>query len=511
MRENLAEVLARRETGGHGAAQLAAAIARGELSAIEAVEATIARIDALDARVHAVVHRRYEEAREEARAADRARAAGQPLGPLHGVPITLKECLDLAGTPSTFGLPSRRGAVATVDETHVRRLRQAGAIVVAKTNVAQLLAYIETDNPLFGRTDNPHDPTRSAGGSSGGEGALVGGGASPLGIGTDIGGSVRVPAAFCGAWALKPTSGRCDDLGRFSIPVGQRTVPSQVGLLGQSVADLWLGLEVLNGGKRPAPDGTLAPAMPLLDPVAPSRLRVAWFDDDGTFTPSPAVRRAVREAAAALEARGATVRRFTPPDVGRARDLFFGLLAADGFAGCRRALGRDARDPRVAQIEFAARHKWLVDVLLSLSGRGRSKREIVANYGRTDTDHYWQLVEATLDYRVQFERAVGDADVLLGPATALPAFRHGAAAELALAGAYTCLYNLLGWPAGVAPTTRVREGEESDRPPSRDKMDAAARETERGSTGLPVAVQLAARPWREDLVLSAMAALEPRS
>jgi fatty acid amide hydrolase len=202
---------------------------------------------------------------------------------------------------------------------------------------------------------------------------------------------------------------------------------------------------------------------------------------------------------------------WSPPDVGHARDLFYGLLAADRFAGCRRALGRDRRDPRIAKMEMAGKSPRLVNAILGLSGRGRLKREVVANYAHADTDNYWRLVEATIDYRERFHQSLGDCDVILCPATALPAFRHGAAEELALAGAYTCLYNVLGWPAGVLPVTRVGKSEESDRPPSRDVMDCAARETERGSAGLPIAVQVVARPWREDLVLAAMRAIESRA
>jgi fatty acid amide hydrolase len=250
--------------------------------------------------------------------------------------------------------------------------------------------------------------------------------------------------------------------------------------------------------------------MPLGDPAAvdTSRLRVAYYDDDKTFTPSPAIRRAVAESAATLAARGATVTRWSPPDVSQALDLFFAVLAADGFAGARRTLGRDKRDRRIALMEMAMRRTGLVRLLLRASGRRRLKTEVVANYGRTDTDHYWQLVERILDYRQGFLQVMQGFDVILCPAASLPAFRHGAVEELILAGAYTCLYNVLGWPAGVVPVTRVRPGEESDRPPSNDRMDRAAIDTERGSAGLPVAVQIAARPWREDLVLATMAALE---
>jgi fatty acid amide hydrolase len=215
----------------------------------------------------------------------------------------------------------------------------------------------------------------------------------------------------------------------------------------------------------------------------------------------------VREAVAKLEARGARVQKWNPPDIEQARALVFGLLSADGFAGFARGLGRDPRDPRIQKIEMAATKTRLVSWALAASGRKRLRREIVAHYGHNDADHYFQLVEATLDYRARVLEAFAQYDVVVCPATSLPAFRHGAVEELVLAGAYTCLYNLLGWPAGVVPATRVRAGEESDRPSSRDPMDRAAAETERGSAGLPIGVQVAARPWREDLVLACMHAL----
>src|SRR6185436_9023375 len=352
-----------------GAVELAARIARGEVRAADAVEAYVARLEAVNPRLNALVVPRFAQARAEARDVDRRRAAGEPLGPLAGVPVTIKESLALAGTPSSFGVDVApwKDQLAAEDELHVARLRAAGAIVLGKTNVGQLLFMVETDNPLYGRTNHPQSAERSPGGSSGGEGALLAAQASALGLGTDLGGSVRVPAAFCGVVALKPTTGRCDDLGRGSCPVGQRTIASQVGVLGRSVADVACGLEVVNGGARPALTGTLAPAMPLLDPQAVdlSRLRVAWFDDDGTFRPAPAARRAVAEAVAALEKRGARTTRFTPPDPEQARNLFYGLLAADGGAGIRRTLGRGKRDGRIAKMVMAMQSKGLVDVILS--------------------------------------------------------------------------------------------------------------------------------------------------
>jgi Asp-tRNA(Asn)/Glu-tRNA(Gln) amidotransferase A subunit family amidase len=240
------------------ASQIARQIASGALSAAEVVEAHIARIERVNGRLNALIAPRYEAARAEARAADQQRQAGRELGPLHGVPVTIKESLDIAGAASTFGVPGRRAHQAAHDEAHVARLRAAGAIVLGKTNVAQLLMYYESDNPLYGRTCNPWDTQRSPGGSSGGEAAIIAAGGSALGLGTDIGGSVRIPAHFCGIASLKPTAGRTPDMGRYSVPVGQRAVPSQVGVLARHVEDVALGLRVI--GDAPAqPDEPFAP------------------------------------------------------------------------------------------------------------------------------------------------------------------------------------------------------------------------------------------------------------
>jgi fatty acid amide hydrolase len=210
---------------------------------------------------------------------------------------------------------------------------------------------------------------------------------------------------------------------------------------------------------------------------------------------------------------GAEVVDWTPPDVPYAMDLFIGILSADRFSGCRRTLGANPRDRRIAKIErIAARSRPTVqamNALLGLTGR-RGLQRIARNYGFSDTDHYWQLCEAQLAYQRRFAAALAAdrLDVVLAPACALPAWRHGATEELVVAGGYTVLYNLLGYPTGVVPFTEVRRGEESARPLSRDPMERTARATEEGSAGLPVGVQVIARPWREHVVLSTMAALE---
>jgi fatty acid amide hydrolase len=260
------------------ATEMASKVGIGDISAHELVEAHIARIEAVNPKLNAVVVKRYDAARSEARDIDRRRVAGEALPPLAGVPITIKECLDFEGTASTFGLPSRRDAIAASDEPHVARLRQAGAIVLGKTNVAQLLMFVECDNPIYGRTNNPWNLDRTCGGSSGGEGAIIAAGGSALGLGTDIGGSCRYPAAFCGIVGFKATAGRMPDRGRYSMSFGQQAIASQVGLLARNVDDIAAGLSVADGA-RPT---SLEPQMPLGSPASV---------DPGTLCVVPCARR----------------------------------------------------------------------------------------------------------------------------------------------------------------------------------------------------------------------------
>jgi fatty acid amide hydrolase len=496
------------------AVELAARIASSSLSSVEVVEAHIEQIERVNTALNAVVLKRYERAREEARIADARRSAGGPLPPLLGVPVTLKESLDLEGTPSTFGLPSRAAQPSPKDDLYVGRLREAGAIVLGKTNVSQLLLFIESDNPVYGRTNNPWNLERSPGGSSGGQAAIIAAGGSPLGLATDIGGSIRVPAALCGIAGFKATSGRLPDPGRFSSPIGQRAVVSQVGVLARDIEDVALALGILNEGRNP--DCELP--IPLSDPrtVVLSRLKVGFYTEDGTLKPAPAVARAVREAAIVLEGMGAHVTEWSPPDAARALDLFLGILSADGGRCAKRSLGGDKRDRRIAVLEkISSMPKPLVSAValaLKLSGRRRMSA-LMKNFGYRDADHFFQLVEAQMDYQERFRAALdsdpaGPFDLVLCPACALPAFRHGASEELLVAGAYACLYNLLGYPTGVVPFTRVRSGEEIGRQPSSDPMEQKAYLAEKGSAGLPIGVQVVARPWREHVALAAMSAIQ---
>jgi fatty acid amide hydrolase len=495
-----------------GASELARLIARGELSAREAVEAHVRRIEEVNGRLNALVVPRFDEAVAEADAADAARSRGAALGSLHGVPVTIKECIDLAGHPSTAGVVARTGQLAGEDAPIVRRLRGAGAIVLGKTNDAQLLLFVETDNPVYGRTSNPWRDDRSAGGSSGGEAAIVAARGSPLGIGTDIAGSVRVPAHACGIHALKPTAGRLPLRGTGEIFRGQEAVLDAPGPLARTVADLEVALTVLAGDASGDP---AVPPVPLGDPAAVriSDLRIAIYEDDGFFPPAPALRRAVREAAAALQARGARIETWRPPAIRDAVALYYALLGADGAAGLKRRLAKTPVDRRVGFIVRAAGLPPVLRAAVSGSMRrlGQELSATVAgSWGRRSVSELWSLVDARARYRSRFlaELDAGGFDAILCPPSPLPALTHGASHDLGPGFTYTLLYNLLGLPAGVVAATRVRAGEESDRTPGKDRALRAAARVEEGSVGLPIGVQVAGRWWREDVVLAVMGALE---
>jgi fatty acid amide hydrolase len=489
-------------------------IARGELSAREVLEAHVRRIEAVNPRLNAVVVPLFDQARAAAKEADEARERGKPLGPLHGVPITIKEMLDVAGTPTTLGLATRAGTNAAADGPLVGRLRRAGAVILGKTNVPQLGMIYETDNPLYGRTNNPWNLDRVPGGSSGGEAAIIAAGGSPLGLGSDGGGSIRHPCHCCGIHGFKPTSGRLTILDQ----VPYRNYPGefiQPGPMARHVADLDLALRLLAAPGQEAFDPTIAPApWPDSSAVRIAGLRVGTYTYDGLFTVSPALRRAVEEASAALRERGAEVEEFQPPNVGEAWRIYVGRMYADGGAFLREVVRGSKVDWRVRQMLLGVGvptvlrrpMRWLFERM----GRRFEARLYRAIPRRTlSVTGYWRLLEDQAAYRTRFLAALdaGRFDALLCPPNGLPALTHGCYYG-AVGGSYTLLYNLLGMPAGVVAATRVRPGEESDRVPGKDALEAAARAVEQGSAGLPVGVQVVARHWREDVALAVMAALE---
>jgi fatty acid amide hydrolase len=495
------------------AEQILERIAAGEISASDVTQIYIARIERVNPRINAIVVPMFDQARADAAAVDAARKRGEPLGPLAGLPITVKESFHVAGTPTTVGLTARASHKAPADAFHIARMRAAGAVVLGKTNVPQLVMSNDSQNPLYGRTKNPWNLERSAGGSSGGEAAAIAAGCSPLGIGSDIGGSVRLPANVCGICALKPTSGRLTMAGHLDVVPGQETILAQPGPMARFVGDLDMAFRFLCTPEQSLVDPTIPPVPPAAE-GALTRLRVGFYTNNGVLAPAPAVARAVREAADALRGRGLEVEEWQPPDMTEAFELWLGLLMADGSAHLRQLCAGSKMDA-VQRRTFAAGrwpHRFLASVvapILRASGQ-RHTADAVRSIGRRSARDYWRLTKRRTQYRTKFLTAMarGGFDAILCPVDALPAMIPGRSEDLIHALSYSATYNLLGMPGGAVAATRIRPGEESNRPESRDVVERAARETEKGSTGLPVGVQVVARHWREDIVLSLMRLLE---
>ena len=305
----------------------------GECSARELTERTIARIEAVNGALNAAVAIAPERSLAAAEEADRRRATGTDLPQLLGLPITVKETLDVAGWPTTYGSFAAPAEPAKADATAVRRLREQGAIVVAKTNVPEASSAAETDNARFGRTNNPWDLERSPGGSSGGEAALLGADASIVGVGVDGGCLIRLPSHFCGTVGIRATAGRVPETG---LRPGTRATGmldlACVGPMARRVEDLQLLLPLMSGAD--GIDPFAPPIPPPLEAPCDLELRVGHYCSDPLTTPTEATRQAVREAAAAIGA----AEEIEPPDLATATELVFEAIGADGGAHIKRAI-----------------------------------------------------------------------------------------------------------------------------------------------------------------------------
>ena len=483
------------------AQQVAHGIASREFSAREVVSACIQRIEANHAAINAVVVRQFEHALQEAELADVACSRGDPLGPLHGVPITIKESFDLTGTPTTAGLTHRADHRARTDAAVVARLRRAGAIVLGKTNVSQLLLHDACSNPLYGQTNNPWDLGRSPGASSGGEAAVLAIGGSALGLGSDIGGSVRLPANACGVASLKPTSGRLPGDGHIALFPAQESLMAQPGPLARSVKDLLLAMRVLTS-TDPRPFKTL-------DPAAVRSLRIGFYTDNGIIAPSPAIRRTVTMAARALDAQGFSVREWQPPNAELMWWVYMALLLTGGLVKAREV-------SRGSKLSWSVRQMLLTGMLPGVSFRIARALLSIAGQSRMAegigycAETYDQALKRREHVCSDFMNALDAAriDAILCPVFPTPALRHRVSPFISDGLTYTAIYNLLGVPAGVVAASRVGDAEESDRRPGLSLAGRAARNVEAGSVGLPVGVQVIARHGREDIVLGVMMLLE---
>lgn len=450
------------------ATRLARAIRNKEISSTELVNACLQRIEAVNPSLNAVVQLAADSALKQARAADESLARGQINGPLHGVPITLKDNIEAAGIICTGGTQGRADYIPQKDATVVARLRAAGAIVLGKTNLPEFCQAYESDNVLYGRTNNPYNLAHTSGGSSGGEAAIIAAGGSPLGLGTDGGGSLRWPAHCCGIASIKPTTGRMARTGHVPSPGGLLDSFWQGGPLSRYVEDLYLGLKIISGVDWHDP--AVVP-MPLLNPdeVNLKALRLAVHTDNGIVSPTPETEAAVKAAASALAETGLAVVEERPPVIDQTHEIYYGLLCADGGAGMEGLLQRCGT---------TRPHPFMQRLQAVRKARALTTAQLTALVFWLDT-----FRSAMLSFMENY-------DVILCPVSSHPAVAHGAtfAPEEELPGyapifSYTMTYNMTGWPGVV-----VRVGTSPE--------------------GLPIGVQIVARPWREDVALAVARQLE---
>ena len=451
------------------AVSIAERIRNKELSPVEVVDAHLAHIEKLNPRLNAFVQIDVERARHDARAAEEAAVRGEKLGPLHGVPISIKSSIEVAGLRCESGTKLRAGFVASQDAPLVSRLRKAGAIILGNTNTPELLMAWETDNLLYGRSNNPWDLSRTPGGSSGGEAAAIASGCSAGGVGSDGGGSIRVPAHFSGICGLKPTPGRIPATGHFPTSVGPFALLGVVGPMARTVADLKVLFQVMQGpdygDSSSAPVTLRWPSQGEL-----KNLRIGYFEDDGRTPVTPETHTAVRTAAEALKHAGFDVRPFRPEGLEQARRLwwqFFGI--AGGMLLRPMTEGREADlSPILKQLL-----SWVAAE--------------PPHTGQTLLDT-WVMRDAL---RIEIFSQMREYPILLCPVSSIPAFRHGERSwkidgqtvQYLDAWSYTEWFNLLGTPAAAIPISQSNEG-------------------------LPIGVQIVARPWEEELVLAVAAELE---
>jgi amidase len=434
--------------------QLADLIRRREVSSLEVVNACLTRIEYVNPKLNAVVMLIANDARAQARVADQMMANNDAVGPLHGVPMTIKDSLDTAGVVTTAGTLGRKNFIPKEDATVVKRLKAAGAILLGKTNTPELTCAWETNNSVYGVTNNPWNPNLSCGGSSGGAGAIVAAGGVPFDIGSDTGGSIRLPSYFCGITGIKPTSGRVPRTGHIIGAEGHLQALTTLGPLARSVEDLSLILAVIAGPDWR--DASVVP-MPLGDPaqVKVKGLRVAMHTDNGAYALHPDVAKVVKDTAKALESCGVLIESKRPVALDDVIKIDADLYRADGSASLQRILDQSGtKEPSPL-------------MLIALDQKAMTSGDMAAAIERWDA------------WRGRMLQFLENYDAILCPPCAFAELPHGASSvgDANSAFSYTYAYNMTGWPAAV-----VRAGT--------------------SSTGQPIGVQIVGKPWREDVVLA---------
>jgi len=460
------------------AREIAALIRRNAVSPVEVARTHLDRIERLNPKLNAFVDYKPEAVLAQARDAEKAVLRGDDLGPLHGVPVSIKSSIDVAGHRCEAGTRLRAGHIAAEDAPLVARLRAAGAVILGVTNTPELLMAWETDNLLYGRTNNPWDLTRTAGGSSGGEAAAIAAGLSAGGVGSDGGGSIRVPAHFCGMCGLKPTPGRIPSTGHFPKSGGPFALLGVVGPMARTVKDLRTLFAVMagwdDGDPCSAPVDIRLDAR-ALDAAVLRTINVGFFEDDGRTPVTRETRSAVNRAASLLSSSGLHVDPFRPEGLEEARQLWWEFFGTVGGMILR---------PMILESTLRSHESELSPILREFLGWINAEP---AHTGES-------LLAAWLGRDAVRERILLQMrkyPVLICPSAAIPAFRHGErewqveakTVKYLDAWSYCEWFNLLGVPAAVVPMGYSEEG-------------------------LPIGVQIVGRPWQEEVVLTVAAKLE---
>lgn len=445
--------------------QLAEMVRSRKISSLELTNLYIDRIQRVDPILNAVVTPCFERAISEARSADEALARGVVKGPLHGVPMTIKDSIDTEGVVTTGGTQGRSHFVPEKDATVVARLRAAGAVLMGKTNTPEFtLGGVSglgtTANILFGMTRNPHNPKYTVYGSSGGAGAIVAAGGSPFDIGSDFGGSIRSPSHACGIAGIKPTTGRVPRTGHIVGYGGAFDSYQQLGPMARYVEDLELILPIISG-----PDylDAIIYDMPLgvTDSVSIPELRVGYYLQQGQGAAGPAreVEATIESAVAALKGAGCSVREDTPPRIMEAMELRTELRNADGNAWQKR---------------LTEGYGTVVP--------GPSRK---FDLPQAEASDFTEMFARQDSIKSDILKFMQNYDVLISPVRSIPVPPIGDPDQIGgLPGSsFTAIYNVTGYPAGV-----VRGGHSEE--------------------GLPIGVQVVAQPWMEHVVLAVMKFLE---
>ncbi|MBI5528177.1 MAG: amidase [Deltaproteobacteria bacterium] len=434
------------------ATRLAEMIKSGEVTSREVVGAHIARIEEVNPTLNAMVRTRFDEARTEADAADRIlRQNGRDgLPTFHGVPCSIKECFALTGMPNTGGLVARKDVVSNEDATAVKRLRKAGAIPLGVTNLSELCMWMESDNRVYGRTNNPYDPTRIVGGSSGGEGAIIGSGGTPFGLGSDIGGSIRMPAFFNGVFGHKPSGGLVPNTGQFPISHGKARRYLTTGPLCRRAEDLWPLVKTLAGPDEIEEQCT---PLPLGDPasVRIEGLNVLVVEDNGRRPVSGELKATLHRAARALAERGAKVKEAVYPALGHAFDIWSTMLTKAGGPSFGTLLGNGRQVNTYWEVArcLAGRSEH------TLPAVGLALLEHLAPLVLGDTERWVRMGE---ELKHDLTRDIGPDGVMLYPPYPSTAPRHHRPLLTPLQGVYTSIMNIMEFPVTQVPAGLSNDG-----------------------------------------------------